>query len=798
MKTVLRVACLLVVVALCSGGVLAGSLEVYFGPTKPGDKDGLDTQTVKVINSAKKRINGAIHELRLGSIADALVAAHKRGVEVRIVGDDDYYENEFMKKLRQAGIKTKSDENTKYIMHDKFVVADGARMTTGSYNLTDTCSYNNYNNLLVIEDAKVCELYDAEFEKLWAGNMYGASDGAVHSLSLKVGGRNVPVEIFFQPRFQGTQDKIVELLTAARKSIHMAQFAFFSATVANVLAAKREAGLEVKAVIDYAMVYGELMPLNQIGTLAEKAVPFCIGDDPKGKLHHKLFVVDADGDDPVVITGSANASSSGFKGNVENIIVIHDGAIAKRYRDEVVKLFKRRDAGAATTKPRGLNGVGREQHFDVFIDSGGVAMKSVEVNLPYAWKINSAKDVEGKRDGDGGAVEFRLEERLPSAHHTEKVQVLVADSANLAASGPDSKMTLRIKAMRLAADVHTGKTCLYIRGSDKSGELKALASLPIIWLFRSALENVQMMDKLLNASDPQSARDLEYLMRDVQSSLYDDIEYNKLAAVKEFVAVIEKAQQSNDPRFKLVSNGARLVCQRMVATFGTDGEGGQLAAKLKEILDTAGVVVKPPRPDDGEPVEGPEATPEGMAKEVVASLVRYHNTDGQGNGSPFTGVQFFPGVTDKAQLEKGFEKLATWLAKRKEIVYTPAPEDQRARTAFRRKIAADRSQTVTANTKAYMKAGLAYIKDATIRSATEKAVAAAPAEFFQAPSSSSGKHHPADEINPGGLALHSLRDVVFGELLCDYYKVKGKQRDEILAALLLHDLKKGGEPWANY
>ena len=68
---------------------------------------------------------------------------------MRIVGEDRYYENDFMKKVRAAGIPTKSDENPNAIMHNKFVVADGARMITGSYNLTDTCSYNNYTNLVV-------------------------------------------------------------------------------------------------------------------------------------------------------------------------------------------------------------------------------------------------------------------------------------------------------------------------------------------------------------------------------------------------------------------------------------------------------------------------------------------------------------------------------------------------------------------------------------------------------------------------------------------------------------------------
>jgi hypothetical protein len=93
---------------------------------------------------------------------------------------------------------------------------------------------------------------------------------------------------------------------------------------------------------------------------------------------------------------------------------------------------------------------------------------------------------------------------------------------------------------------------------------------------------------------------------------------------------------------------------------------------------------------------------------------------------------------------------------------------------------------------------MACVADPELRKALEAALKAAPPEFYAAPSSSSGKHHPADEINPGGLALHSVRDLIFGQILCDYYGVKGHDRDVILAALLLHDIKKGGEPWNNY
>lgn len=86
----------------------------------------------------------------------------------------------------------------------------------------------------------------------------------------------------------------------------------------------------------------------------------------------------------------------------------------------------------------------------------------------------------------------------------------------------------------------------------------------------------------------------------------------------------------------------------------------------------------------------------------------------------------------------------------------------------------------------------------------------APEGFFKAPSSSTGKYHPADEtravdVKPrfeppteaeratypgGGLVLHSRRNVEMSKALCEYYGITGRARDEVLMAQALHDIVK--------
>jgi hypothetical protein len=189
---------------------------------------------------------------------------------------------------------------------------------------------------------------------------------------------------------------------------------------------------------------------------------------------------------------------------------------------------------------------------------------------------------------------------------------------------------------------------------------------------------------------------------------------------------------------------------------------------------------------------------QALATDFYEGLKRYHNVDGKGNGGRVEGVQLPPGCKDVAELDKGIRDLSDYLGSQPSIKFIEAPTEKTARAAFRKEIAEARRDEVSGTVKQNIEAAIACIQNPMISAVVREAINAAPAEFFTAPSSSSGRYHPADEINVGGLALHSLRDVRMGEMLCDYYDVKGTERDEVLGALLLHDIKKGGDPWDGY
>ena len=59
--------------------------------------------------------------------------------------------------------------NRRYaIMHNKFIVADGDTLETGSFNYTSSAAAKNAENVVVIRDAALAAIYSREWTRLWS------------------------------------------------------------------------------------------------------------------------------------------------------------------------------------------------------------------------------------------------------------------------------------------------------------------------------------------------------------------------------------------------------------------------------------------------------------------------------------------------------------------------------------------------------------------------------------------------------------------------------------------------------
>jgi putative nucleotidyltransferase with HDIG domain len=89
------------------------------------------------------------------------------------------------------------------------------------------------------------------------------------------------------------------------------------------------------------------------------------------------------------------------------------------------------------------------------------------------------------------------------------------------------------------------------------------------------------------------------------------------------------------------------------------------------------------------------------------------------------------------------------------------------------------------------------IQDSYIKEFTKKAFLGAAPEFWTAPCSSSGKHHPPEDNGPGGLVRHLIKASAVTEQFARRENFTTYEIDMARAATLLHDVKKNGSEWTN-
>jgi phosphatidylserine/phosphatidylglycerophosphate/cardiolipin synthase-like enzyme len=98
-------------------------------------------------------------------IAKALLEAHKRGVRVEVILDqnnrtDKYSAADF---LANQGVPTLIDANHA-ISHNKVMVIDGETVITGSFNFTKAAQEKNAENLLIIRDKALAAQYTQNWQ----------------------------------------------------------------------------------------------------------------------------------------------------------------------------------------------------------------------------------------------------------------------------------------------------------------------------------------------------------------------------------------------------------------------------------------------------------------------------------------------------------------------------------------------------------------------------------------------------------------------------------------------------------
>ncbi len=305
--------------------------EVYFtSPKIPFDEvitGGIENNLIDKINAAQISIDLAVYEFDLENVAQALIAADNRGVLVRVVYDNEFSDPDpQMQELKQAGIQTIPDERSAF-MHNKFFVFDNRCVWTGSFNLSLNAAYRNNENALYFCSTEVAQNYTTEFEEMFAGQFGVTSPSDTPFPNFTISG--FTVESYFAPEDE-VMDQVVSEVLSSNTSIHFMAFSFTNDPLGEAMRSMLEQGIDVSGIFETRGAdtqYSECLPLLKSGA------DISLDGNPR-TFHHKVIVIDGQ----TVILGSFNFSASADEENDENLLIIHDPALAQAYEQEFQRM----------------------------------------------------------------------------------------------------------------------------------------------------------------------------------------------------------------------------------------------------------------------------------------------------------------------------------------------------------------------------------------------------------------------------------------------------------------------------
>jgi len=307
----------------------------------------IDDSVAAWIDKAMVSLDIAIYNFNNTPIANAINDAYDRDINIRIIveGGNANIGLDFINQNIPVLERMFADGSG---MHNKFMIidaddVDNAWIMGGATNFTDYNMTADFNNMIFIQDQSLARSYRVEFNEMWGSTTDQPNEGFSRFGADKI--NNTPhnfivdgdeVELYFSPS-DGTTNRIIETILDADASVNFATLVFTRDDIADaVINRSDDFFVDVTGLIDQVNGTGseyEYLLANNVTVQSYQEV--------EGQLHHKYVIVDANSldDDPVVLTGSHNWSSSAENSNDENTLIIHNAAIANQFYQEYTERY---------------------------------------------------------------------------------------------------------------------------------------------------------------------------------------------------------------------------------------------------------------------------------------------------------------------------------------------------------------------------------------------------------------------------------------------------------------------------
>jgi phosphatidylserine/phosphatidylglycerophosphate/cardiolipin synthase-like enzyme len=329
-------------------------------------------------------LRGAFYEFNYVPVLDALWGAKHRGVDVKLVVDEA---SKNRSAIEVSGIEGSCKPRTKAkIPHNKFIVllkeGEPVEVWTGSTNVTKGGIFGHSNVGHLVRDKTIAAAYLAYWKELvkdperkplqeWTVSANGEPEQRLAENGDALLPPKNSVSVVFSPR------RTISALKWYAALMDQAKEGVFVTSPFDVSDQLQEVFENDKDYLRYLLLDHENKRIAPVARSIEKnlnnelAVGSYFGqgnwyqwlkehltDFNKSVLfvHTKYMLIDPLGEDPIVITGSANFSEPSTRENDENLLVIRgDTRVADVYVSEFMRLFAsfrlRQRAGAEKGKP---------------------------------------------------------------------------------------------------------------------------------------------------------------------------------------------------------------------------------------------------------------------------------------------------------------------------------------------------------------------------------------------------------------------------------------------------------------
>ena len=346
--------------------------------------NGLEQAVPEFLGAAGgKDIEGAIYHLT--DTTWILPAMQHYGGPLSLVYHEtstDHVSQDAIDTLIQAGRSSRdfSARTHANIMHDKFLVRVGAgdhpeAVLMGSANFTPEGLSVQANLLHTFESPELAACYVARKRLLDGDPALASTQQSQAGWSAPITLGDATVRVFFPPEPNTQRASLDTIVQAIQGAQHSVLLCAFDPTDAALLKAVFDAGDQGRMMLalvnkvpaqlpsgdpsraDVAAKIAIYKRAEDVGDIAGFAgfsvrdtptefVPERVlwpGEDPKimVRIHHKFVVIDAEGDHPVIYTGSANFSGNALHHNDENLLEITGcPRLAGSYLAEFMRLYE--------------------------------------------------------------------------------------------------------------------------------------------------------------------------------------------------------------------------------------------------------------------------------------------------------------------------------------------------------------------------------------------------------------------------------------------------------------------------